>query len=83
MPVLNNFQSLLRKKRADEDREIRLEDIAKEIKISRDTLSRYANQKIQRYDSETVEALCRYFGVGVGDFLYLGSPDDSHAEAQQ
>jgi DNA-binding Xre family transcriptional regulator len=71
MAVLNRFQTLLRNKRAKEDREIKIEDIAEEINISRDTLSRYANQRIKRYDSATVEALCRYFGVEVGDFLYL------------
>jgi putative transcriptional regulator len=83
MAVLNRFQSLLRKKRAEEDRQITLDEVAKEVKLSPDTISRYSSQKVTRYDSDTVEALCRYFGVGVGDFLYLGSKDDLQAEAHQ
>lgn len=71
MAVLNRFKTLLRQKQANDDREITLEEIAKEIGVSRDTLSRYAGQKITRYDSPIVEAICRYFGVDVGDFLYL------------
>lgn len=87
MAVLNRFQTLLRQKRAREDRQIKLEDIADEIKVSRDTLSRYANQKINLYKSETVEAICRYFSVDVGEFLYLepgiDSPSQQTSEAHQ
>jgi putative transcriptional regulator len=71
MAVLTRFQTLLRQKRATEDREITLTEIATKTGLSRDTLSRYSAQKITLYDSKTVETLCRYFGVEVGDFLYL------------
>ena len=71
MAVLNRFQTLLRQKRAAEDREITITEIADEINISRDTLHRYAGQRITLYKSDVVEAICRYFGVDVGEFLYL------------
>lgn len=82
MPVLNKFHPLLLKKRSDEGRDITLEEIARKIDVSRDTLSRYSAQKITRYDSHIVEAICHYFGVGVEEFLYLGSKDDRQPEAQ-
>lgn len=86
MPVLNKFQTLLRQRRAKEDREITLIEISEKTGVSRDTLSRYFGQKITQYNSDTVEKLCRYFKVEVGEFLYLDPTvdrGDQQPEAQR
>jgi transcriptional regulator with XRE-family HTH domain len=83
MAVLNRFETLLRQKIAAEDRDISITEVADEIGVSRDTLSRYAGQKITLYNSKVVDAICRYFKVDVGTFLYLDPAIESKSPDSQ
>jgi transcriptional regulator with XRE-family HTH domain len=51
-------------------------EIAIAAGISPTTFSRYTKPVIQRYDSDILERICRYFGVDIADLLYLEFEED-------
>ena len=59
-----NLKELIAKKEFEEKRRISLSEVAKEIGISRVTLSKIANSK-GNYSTKTeyIEKLCEYFSV--------------------
>jgi len=72
-----NLKELIAEKEFKEKRRISLSEIAKEVGISRATLSKIANNK-GRYSTKTeyVERLCQYFECTSGQFMTI-IPDSS------
>jgi|GEM_PF-3391572 len=74
MAVLkNNFEDLLRQKFGvqSKGRLPTQQELAREIGISQTTVSRWLNQKIDRFDTSTLEKMCTYLDCNVGDLVYL------------
>lgn len=73
-----NLKELIAEKEFREKRRISLGEIAKEVGISRATLSKIANNK-GHYSTKTeyVEKLCQYFKCTPGQFMTI-IPDPSN-----
>ena len=73
-----NLKELLAKKEFQEKRRIPLSNIAKEIGISRTTLSKIANSKGD-YSTKTeyIEKLCIYFDVTTNELMTILPDPDS------
>lgn len=71
MPILNKLRVLIAQKEVAENRRLSYRQIASEANVSLSILSSYAMQKVNRFDGETLEKLCRYFNVQPGDLLVL------------
>ena len=67
-----NIKELIADKEFKEKRRVSLSEIAKEVGISRATLSKIANSK-GRYSTKTeyVEKLCQYFKCTPGQFMTI------------
>lgn len=63
------LKQLLDEKAFAERRRITLNDVAEETGISRPTLTRIANVPGYNTNTDTVDALCKYFGCTPGDLL--------------
>lgn len=46
-----------------------LQDMAYETKLAYNTILKWMNNKVDRYDGETLATLCDYFDVEPGDIL--------------
>ena len=76
--VNNRFSSLLASRRIKEKRNIPLTEVEKKTGISYPTLLAWANNTVKRFDVETINRMCQYFGVQPGDlFEYVEDPPDS------
>jgi putative transcriptional regulator len=51
------------------ERKVRVADVAKATGLHRNLLTLLYKETAVRVDLPAVEALCRYFGVGVGDLF--------------
>lgn len=71
MTVVNTFLVLLKQKEAKEGHRITYADVKAATGIAESTLSAWANNTIQRFDRDTIEALCAYFDCKPGDLLVL------------
>lgn len=71
MPVINRLQTLRAQKGERERRVITIEELSKETKINRQTINDYLNNRVRRFDADTIESFCTYFECGVGDLLYI------------
>ncbi len=69
--VRNRFKELLAEKERIEGRRIPYREIARKTGVHEGTLSRWANQVGDRFDSDVIAALCQYFGVDIPDLLVL------------
>lgn len=69
MVLKNRVKILIAEKEIKEGRKLTYRTIAKETGISTSTLTAYVNQKINRFDTPTIEALCKYFSCQPGDLL--------------
>lgn len=58
---------LIADKGFQEERRVTIDEVAKETGIHRTTLSKIANQKGYKTNTEVLDKLCAFFGVGVGD----------------
>ena len=67
-----NLKELIAKKEFQEKRRISLGEIAKEIRVSRATVSKIANSKGD-YSTKTeyIEKLCKYFGCTTDEFMTI------------
>lgn len=54
------------------ERKLRVADVARETGVNRNLVTLLYFEKAKRIDFESLERLCRFFGVGVGDFLEIG-----------
>lgn len=71
VPISNHFAKLLAEKQDKENRFIPLAEVASGAKVSRKTLYKWEKNIVDRFDADTVERLCKYFGVGLSDLLEL------------
>jgi putative transcriptional regulator len=63
------LKQLLDDKAFNERRRITLNEVAEKTGISRPTLTRIANSPGYNTNTETIDALCRYFKCAPGDLL--------------
>jgi DNA-binding Xre family transcriptional regulator len=75
--IENRFMELLEvKRRKDKKKRWSYREIAEAIGISPATLTRFAQQRHNQYDSETLITLCGFLECEVGDLLVLVEDDD-------
>ena len=53
------------------EKRVKIAEIERDTGLSRTTLSRLYHEKAGRLDFETLEVLCRYLQVEVGDLLEI------------
>ena len=53
------------------EKRVKIADIERDTGLSRTTLSRLYHEKAGRLDFDTLEVLCRYLDVQVGDLLEI------------
>ena len=75
MPIKNRFAELLDKKARQEGRYIPLAEVAIETGVTRRTLYKWQENKITKYDTKVIDALCAYFGVSFTELLEHSLPD--------
>ena len=54
-----------------DEKRLKIADLERDTGLSRTTLTRLYYEKAGRLDFETLEILCRYFKVEVGDILEI------------
>lgn len=83
MTITSQFATLLASKAAKVGRRnIPLTEVEKATGISWKTLQQWAENKVTRYDSKTLDALCAYLNCQVGDLLtYEPDPEPPAAPA--
>ena len=69
------LKQLLDEKAFKERRRITLNDVSEATKISRPTLTRIANVVGYNTNTDTIDALCKYFGCEPSDLLQF-LPDE-------
>lgn len=67
--ISSRLRLLITQKETLEGRTLPYRTIAKESGVSASTISRLINNKIDRFEKEMLNSLCRYFGCSVGDIL--------------
>jgi len=73
MAIYNKLKILIAEKELRENRKLPHRVVAQEAGIPLSVLTLYMSQKVRRFDIETLEKLCRYFGVQPGDLLMLSA----------
>lgn len=53
------------------EHKLKMSDVARDTGVNRGTLSRLYYETAERVELADIEALCRYFECGVGEFLEL------------
>jgi putative transcriptional regulator len=53
------------------ERKLKIIDVARDTGLHRNTITLLYQEKATRVDLDAVEALCRYFQVGVGDLFEI------------
>lgn len=53
------------------ERKLKVSDVARDTGLHRNTISLLYHETATRVDLPAVEALCRYFGIQVGDLFEL------------
>jgi DNA-binding Xre family transcriptional regulator len=76
MHIENRFRELLEVKRRKDRRRWSYQDIFGVTGITPATLSRFAQQKHEQYDGETLAKLCEFLGCEVGDLLVIVRDDE-------
>jgi putative transcriptional regulator len=61
------LKELIADKGFQEERRVTIDEVAKETGIHRTTLSKIANQKGYKTNTEVLDKLCAFFGVEIGD----------------
>lgn len=69
MAIYNKLKILIAEKELRENRKLSYRMVADEANIPVSVLSLYTAQKVKRFDSETLQKLCRYFGIQPGELL--------------
>lgn len=67
--VNNRFAALLAEKRVKERRNISLQEIAEKTGVSRRALYAWENNRVNRFDTPVINALCQYFGIEPGQLF--------------
>ena len=75
MPIYNKLKILIANKENMESRKLSYRTVAQEAGIPLSVLTEYTGQRVRRFDINTLEKLCRYFGVQPGELLgYTDAP---------
>ena len=69
MAIYNKLKILIAEKELREGRKLPHRTVAQEADIPLSVLTLYMSQKVRRFDTETLQKLCRYFGVQPGELL--------------
>lgn len=69
MPIYNKLKMLIAQKEAVEGKKLSYRTVAQDAGIPLSVLTEYTGQRVKRYDVNTLEKLCKYFGVQPGDLL--------------
>jgi DNA-binding Xre family transcriptional regulator len=69
--VRTNILQLMGQKQAAEKRVINQAIVAEEAELSRQTINKWVNGDLRRFDEETILKLCKYFGCAMNDLLYI------------
>jgi len=70
--VNNRFAVLLAEKQVKERRNISLSEVAEVTGVSRQALYKWENNKVNRFDTPVINAICQYFGIQPGElFEYI------------
>ena len=80
--INNKFAVLLAEKRVKERRNISLQEVAESTGISRQSLYKWENNKVNRFDTPVINALCQYFGIEPGA-LFQYVPDEVPAKKKK
>ncbi len=67
--VRYRLRELIADKQFQEQRRVKLEEVALGSGVHRATLSKILNRHGYHASMDALEKLCRYFGVGVGELL--------------
>ena len=51
------------------EKRVKIADVERDTGLSRTTITRLFHEKATRLDFDTLEVLCRYFEINVGDLL--------------
>ena len=78
VPILNRLSILISQKELLEGRKLPYRVIAAETGVSTSTITAYVRQTVNRFDAQTLDAFCRYFGVQPGDILMWSETDPWH-----
>lgn len=78
--IENRFAELLERKRRRDRRKWTYREIAKEIGISPATLTRFAQQRHNQYDSETLVKLCSFLDSAIDEFLVIVGDEDEQGQ---
>lgn len=79
--VENRFEELLAEKRRRDRRNWSYREVAEMTGISPSTLTRFARQRHEQFDANTLATLCEFLGCSIGDLLILA--DDEASPGQQ
>ena len=58
------------------ERKLKISDVARDTGLHRNTISLLYQETASRVDLDAIEALCRYFGISVGELLELQSTSE-------
>lgn len=75
--IRSHFQTLRRRKAAEENRNLTLRTIAQETGLAVGTVHRVSQDKLDRVNVTTLDALCRYFKVQSISELIEYLPDET------
>ena len=67
--IKNRVRELIEIKRQQRGGTLTLHDIAYETKLAYNTLIKWTNNNVNRFDADTLSALCDYFDVDPGDII--------------
>lgn len=77
--IRSQLKLLIAQKAHRERRKLSYRVIEREVGVPASTLSRLAEQKITRFEAQTISSLCEYFECDIGDILRY-EPDDAFEE---
>ena len=69
--ITSHLDALIRKKAAVDNRRLSIRRVAEETKLAINTIQRLKETapNIESIHFSTLEKLCRYFGVGIGELI--------------
>ncbi|HAJ80764.1 MAG TPA: XRE family transcriptional regulator [Fibrobacteres bacterium] len=68
-PVITRFALLLSEKERKEKKKYSYQDVADKTGIAKSTLSKWATNKVTKFDAETIDKLCGFLECQPGDLL--------------
>lgn len=81
--IRSKLRRLRLEKEERERRKLPYRVIAEETRLSQGVLVRLMNSEFERVEVPTLNALCQYFGCGIGDLLEYVSDDADLQDGEQ